>query len=155
MRRLLLVSALLSTIAWQAARAEEPTRAEFRGDWVPAAADCAGSPLRLRVGELDVTLVNGKDEEKLGNLAWPSSYFGPDYTGISAVAIPDGDSGNQLLTLYFNADEKAGVTKVIYEEGVERPGPQFEMYNQVFRKAKALKARFPLDGVDLKRCAGD
>jgi hypothetical protein len=152
MRRLPLVLALgLLAFAAPAALADS-TPAQFRGDWVPAGADCAGSKLRLRAGETQMTLVNGKDEASFGNVAWPSSYFGPDYTGISAVAIPDGDSGNQLFSVYFNTDEKKGVAKIVFEEGQERPEPQFEIYNQIFRKAKALKARFPLTA-DLKHCA--
>jgi hypothetical protein len=130
----------------------QTTPAEFRGDWVPAGADCAGSKLRFRVTDTQMTLVNGKDEQSFGNVAWPTSYFGPDYQGISAVAIPDGDSGNQLFSVYFNADEKKGVTKLVFEEGVERPEPQFAPYNEIFRKAKALKARFPLTD-ELKHCA--
>jgi hypothetical protein len=152
MRRSLLLAVLVSSFLGQSAHAQG-TPAQLRGDYVPEGADCAGSPLRLRVGEDSVTLVNGSDEASLGNLAWPSSYFGPDYTGISIVAIPDGDTGNQLLTAYFNADEKQGVTRVVYEEGVERPGPQFEAYNQIFREAKALKKRFPVGDVELVHCA--
>jgi len=60
-------------------------------------------------------------------------------------------NGNQLFSVFFNADEKKGVTKLVFEEGVERPEPQFDVYTKVFRKAKALKARFPLTG-DLKHC---
>jgi hypothetical protein len=153
MRRFLLLTAAISSFAWLAAHAQGAAQGEqFRGDHVPTGADCAASPLRLRVGADEVTLVNGKDEESFGNVAWPTSYFGPDYTGIAAVAIPDGDSGNQLFSIYFNADEKKGVTRILFEEGVERPEPQFQAYAEIFRKAKALKQRFPLGDVDLKQC---
>jgi hypothetical protein len=152
MRRFLLFSAAISSLAGLPALAQGATPEQLRGDFVPDGADCAGSPLRFRVGADQVTLVNGKDEASFGNLAWPTEYFGPDYTGISAVAIPDGDTGNQLFTIYFNADEKQGVTRLVFEEGVERPGPQFEAYNEIFRKARALKKRFPLD-VELVHCA--
>jgi hypothetical protein len=153
MRRFLLVSVLASSFAWHSAHAQGATPEQFRGDHVPSGADCAGSPVRFRVAGDQVTLVNGTDEASFGNLAWPTGYFGPDYTGISAVAIPDGDTGNQLFTIYFNADEKPGVTRILFEEGVERPEPQFQAYAEVFRKAKALKKRFPLGDLDLKRCA--
>lgn len=152
MKRLTLVVALWALGVAQHALGQG-TPAQFLGDWVPAGSDCSSATIRLRVGETQFTLVHGKDEASFGNIAWPTSYFGPDYQGISAVAIPDGDSGNQLLTVYFNADEKKGVTKLVFEEGQERPEPQFEVYNQIFRKAKALKARFPLADVDLKQCA--
>jgi hypothetical protein len=151
MRRLPLVLVLCALAVAQEVHGQTAA-ADFLGDWVPASADCAGSKLRLRVGETQMTLMNGKDEAAFGNVAWPTTYFGPDYQGISAVAIPDGDSGNQLFSVYFNADEKKGVTKLVFEEGVERPEPQFAPYNEIFRKAKALKARFPLTD-ELKRCA--
>jgi hypothetical protein len=122
--------------------------AEFRGDWVPEAAAC-GSALKLRVAEATLTLANGADSQSWGNVGVPTSFFGPDYAGISVVALPDFD-GSQPFTVYFNADERKGVTKVnIY---TETPGPVNPQLARIQAAAKKLTTRFPLNDVPLKRC---
>ena len=52
----------------------------------------------------------------MGDVAVPTTSFGPDYTGISIVALPDVE-GSQPFTVHFNVDGRTGVTKVnIYTE---------------------------------------
>jgi hypothetical protein len=122
--------------------------AEFRGDWVPQTAAC-GSAVKLRVAEATLTLVNGADSQSWGNVGVPTSFFGPDYNGISVVALPDFDA-SQPFTVYFNADEKKGVTKVnIY---TEIPGPTNPQLAKIQAAAKKLATRFPLNDVPLKKC---
>ena len=128
--------------------AQTPIPAELRGDWVPQTADC-GSPIRLRVGETTLTLVNGADSQSWGDVALPTSFFGPDYGGISVVALPDFEA-TQPFTVYFNADEKKGVTKVdIYTEMGRPPNAEAA---RIQAAAKKLATRFPLDKVPLKKC---
>jgi hypothetical protein len=122
--------------------------ANFRGDWVPQHSDCR-SAVRLRVTETTLTLVNGPDSHTWGDVAVPTTYFGPDYTGISVVALPDFE-GSQPFTVYFNADEQTGVTKVnIYTEMREPMNPQLAAIQAA---AKQLATRFPLNDLPLKQC---
>jgi len=121
---------------------------EFHGDWAPAAAECK-SGVRLRVAEGTLTLINGQDTQTWGNVGVPTTFFGPDYTGISVVALPDFDA-SQPFTAYFNADEKKGVTKVnIYNE---MRGPMNPQVAAIQAAARKLAARFPLNDVPLKKC---
>jgi hypothetical protein len=122
--------------------------AEFRGDWVPRTATCE-SAVRFRVTETELILVNGKDSQAWGNVGVPTSFFGPDYKGISAVALPDFDK-DQPFTVYFNADEKRGVT--IVEIYSEMKGPMNAQVAAIQAAAKKLAARFPLNKVPLKKC---
>jgi hypothetical protein len=121
---------------------------EFRGDWVPQTASC-GSAVKLQVAEATLTLVNGADSQSWGNVGLPTSFFGPDYAGISVVALPDFDA-SQPFTVYFNADEKKGVTKVnIY---TAMPGPMNPEVTKIQAAAKKRATRFPLNDVPLKKC---
>jgi hypothetical protein len=130
--------------------ARDTIPAEFRGDWVPQQADCA-SAVKLRVAEATLTLINAADTQSWGNVGVPTSFFGPDYQGISAVALPDYD-GSQPFTVYFNADEKRGVTKVnIY---VEMKGPMNPKAAKFQAAAKKLATRFPINDLPLKKCPG-
>lgn len=122
--------------------------AELRGDWVPQTAGC-GSPLKLRVAEATLTLVNGADSQSWGNVGVPTTFFGPDYRGISVVALPDFDA-SQPFTVYFNADEKNGVTKVNIDTEVR--GPMNPELARIQAAAKKLATRFPLNDVPLKKC---
>ena len=124
--------------------------AEFRGDWVPAAGGC-DSKLRFRVLADRFVLTNGTETQEYGDIAWPSSYFGPDYTGISAVAIAEFE-GDQPFTAYFNVDEKPGVTRLDILQGPDQPGNV--ALNAIVKAGKALNARFPLHQVALKKCPG-
>jgi hypothetical protein len=124
--------------------------AEFRGEWVAASGDCKAAE-RLQVGDATLTLINGKDSQTYGNVGLPTSFFGPDYTGISVVAMPDVDSGNSPFTVYFNDDEKKGVTRV--EIYVEMKGPQNAQVKAIQDAAKKLAGRFPaLNQTPLKKC---
>jgi hypothetical protein len=132
------------------ALAQTPIPAEFRGDWVPQKAECT-SAVKLRVAEATLTLINGADTQSWGNVGVPTSFFGPDYQGISAVALPDFD-GSQPFTVYFNADEKKGVTKVnIY---TEMKGPMNPAVAKIQAAAKTLATRFPINDLPLKKCPG-
>jgi hypothetical protein len=129
------------------AQAVIPT--EFRGDWVPQAASCQ-SAVRRRVAPDTLTLVNGADTQMWGNVGVPTAFFGPNYSGIVVVALPDFD-GSQPFTVYFNADEKKGVTKVnIYNEV---KGPMNAQLAAIQAAAKRLAARFPLNDLPLKKCS--
>ena len=122
--------------------------AEFRGDWVPATAAC-DSPLRFRAAAAQLTLINRTDTQTWGNLGVPAGFFGPTYKGISVVALPEYDT-SQPFTVYFNADEQRGVTKLhIYEES---KGPMNAQLAAIQAAAKKLEQRFPLTGVPLKKC---
>lgn len=124
--------------------------AEFRGDWVPEKAACS-SGQRLGVGDKTLTLVNGKDVASYGDVGIPTSYFGPDYTGNSIVAIPEVNSMNAPFTVYFNHNEKKGVAMV--EIYVEMKGPQNAQVKAIQDAAKKLAGRFPeLNLAALKKC---
>jgi hypothetical protein len=124
--------------------------AEFRGDWVPEKAACS-SAQRLGVGDKTLTLVNGKDVASYGDVGVPTSYFGPDYTGNSIVAIPEVNSMNAPFTVYFNHNEKKGVAMV--EIYVEMKGPQNAQVKAIQDAAKKLAGRFPdLNLAALKKC---
>lgn len=124
--------------------------AQFQGDWVPQAATCDGAPVRFRVATTTMTLINGKDSQTWGNVALPSGYFGPEYQGISVVALPDFD-GSQPFTVYFNVDEKKGVTRVeIYTPMAGKLNPAVAKLQAA---AKQLATRFPVNNVPLKKCA--
>jgi hypothetical protein len=129
--------------------AQTPIPAEFRGDWVPQTADCK-SPVRFRVAESTLTLMNGADSQTWKDVAIPTSFFGPDYQGISVVAIPDFE-GSQPFFVYFNVDEKKGVTRVeIYKEMKGKLNPAVA---KLQADAKKLATRFPLNDLPLKHCA--
>ncbi|RIL06389.1 MAG: hypothetical protein DCC71_06975 [Proteobacteria bacterium] len=143
------IAALSLAFAASPAAARDAIPAEHQGDWVPASGGC-DSAVRLRVAEEQLTLRNGSDSQTWGNVAIPQTFFGPDYTGNSVVALPDWD-GEQPFTVFFNADEKPGVTRVdIYHE---MKGPQNAQLQAIQAKAKKLAERFPLNGVPLKKCA--
>jgi hypothetical protein len=130
--------------------ARDTIPSEFRGDWVPQKAECT-SAVKLRVAEETLTLMNGADSQSWGNVGVPTSFFGPDYQGISAVALPDFDA-SQPFTVYFNVDEKKGVTKVsIYSE---MKGPMNPQVAKIQAAAKKLASRFPLNDLPLKKCPG-
>ena len=146
------IGSLLACAAASWVLASEPTPAQFRGDWVPQSARCDSS-LRFRVDGQRVTLINGTDSTSYGDLGWPTSFFGPDYQGIVVTAMPEIDSGNSPFTIFFNADEKPGVTKLSILQGEESTAPGRALYNKIVRTAKALNQRFPLDNIPLKKCA--
>lgn len=97
-----------------------------------------------------MTLINGKDSAPYGDIGIARTFFGPDYQGISVVAMPEIDGGNSPFTVYFSADEKKGVTKLeIYQE---IKGPQNAQLEAIQAAAKKLSERFPLNSIPLKKC---
>jgi len=98
-----------------------------------------------------MTLINGTDKADYGDLGLSSSYFGNDYQGITVVYLPELNSNNPPFTVFFNADEKKGLTKVdIY---TEMPGPMNAPGKALQSAAKKLATRFPLNKIPLKKCA--
>jgi hypothetical protein len=142
-------TALIFAAATFTTDAQDKVPPQFQGDWVPATAACT-SAVRFRVAESRMTLINGGDKADYGNLGASSSYFGPEYNGISVVFLPELNSNNPPFTVYFNADEKKGVTKVdIY---TEMPGPMNAPGRALQAAAKKLASRFPLNKIPLKKC---
>lgn len=145
--RALFVASLILAAAANYASAQDKVPAQFQGDWVPATGACT-SAVRFRVAESTMTLINGKDTASYGNLGTTATYFGNEYAGISVVFWPELNGGDPPFTVFFNADEKKGVTKVdIY---TEMPGPMNAPGRALQAAAKKLAARFPLNKVPLK-----
>ena len=143
-----LAAAALVVAAGAALAAQATIPLEFHGDWVPTGRGCQ-SPVKLRVAAATLTLVNGTDSQTWGNVGVPASFFGHDYEGISVVALPDFDA-TQPFTVYFNAEERKGVTKVsIY---TEMRGPMNPQLAKLQADAKKLASRFPLNDAPLERC---
>jgi hypothetical protein len=115
---------------------------------VAATATC-DSPVRFRAEESRMTLINGKDSESYDDIGVTYSYFGPEYQGPSFVSIPHFNS-DQPFTVFFNADDQKGVTKLdIYTKIEGNLNPQTAAMQAA---AKKLAERFPLNGVPLKKC---
>lgn len=147
--RALIIVTAIAALESQNALAQDKVPEEFQGDWVSATTTCE-SQARFRVTETQMTLMNGEDSETYGDIAIAHSFFGPDYDGISVVSIPKFNS-DQPFTVFFNADEHKGVTKLhIYQEIQGPTNPQLEAIQAA---AKKLANRFPLNGVELKKCA--
>jgi hypothetical protein len=129
---------------------QEPVPADFRGEWVPATETCA-SQVRFLVTASEMTLVRGADRQKYGDIAIAHSFFGPDYQGISVVAMPDFETGEPPFTVTFNAEERRGVTVV--EIHREIAGQQNAAVRAIQDRSRALARRFPrLNLVPLKKC---
>jgi hypothetical protein len=145
----LLASALMALVLAAAPTAAQSTiPTEFQGDWVLQTASCQAA-LKFRVAPTTLTLVNGADTQSWGNVGMPPGFFGPDYQGISVVALPDFDK-TQPFTVYFNADEKKGVARVeIFVEMRGRLNPQVAALQAAARR---LAMRFPLNNLPLKKC---
>jgi hypothetical protein len=147
--RVLLATAALLTLATEGARAQDPLPAEFHGDWVPAEAAC-DAPTRFRVAAARMALINSPDSTSYGDVALAHSFFGPDYAGISVVAIPESNSENYPFTVYFNADEQQGVTMLDIYQPME--GPMNAQVRAIQEAARKLAERFPLNRIPLKKC---
>ena len=128
--------------------AEPPVPVEFRGEW--AAPGRCGSGVRMRVTDIQLILINGTDSAAYGDIAWPTTFFGPDYDGISRVAIPEFGSMESPFTVFFNADEKRGDAKVDIGPLNELPGNA--TYNRLTAANRALAARFPFGTTILRKC---
>lgn len=147
----LLLAIAVSALVWYAAmaRAEQVVPAEFHGDWASKAEGC-GAQAKFRVTGDALTLVNGADSASYGDIAIAHSYFGPEYTGISVVAIPEFNSGDNPFTVFFNADEERGVTKVhIYQE---MKGVTIPAVLAIQERARKLAERFPVNFLALEKC---
>jgi hypothetical protein len=147
--RALFIASLLMSVAASYTGAQDKVPAQFQGDWVPATAACT-SLVRFRVAESSMTLINGKDTATYGDLGTTASYFGPEYNGISVAFLPELNSGNPPFTVFFNADEKKGVTKV--DIFTEMPGPMNAPGRALQAAAKKLATRFPVNKIPLKKC---
>jgi hypothetical protein len=128
--QLILLAAVLSPLV--AAAQTDAVPADQLGVWVPAKSDCK-SPLKLELAPKQMTLTSGKDRVSHGNVQLSYSYFGNSYQGIQFAAMPDWDK-TQPYVVILNADEKKGRAKIYFSDA-------------------ALKKRFPLEKVPLKRCA--
>ncbi len=147
--RALFIASLILAAAASYAGAQDKVPAQFQGDWVPATGVCT-SAVRFRVAESTMTLINGKDTASYGNLGTSATYFGNEYNGISVAFLPELNGGDPPFTVFFNADEKKGVTKVdIY---TEMPGPMNAPGKALQAAAKKLATRFPLNKIPLKKC---
>lgn len=143
------LAAAILVLGAHAGVAQEPIPAEFRGDWVAATAKC-DAKLRFRAAENQMTLINGKDTASYGDIGIAHSFFGPDYEGISVAVFPEINSGAPPFTVFFNVDEKKGVTKLdIYQE---IKGPVSAQVKAIQAAAKKLAQRFPLNSIPLKKC---
>lgn len=147
-KRFLAGASAAAVVAASVLTAAQAIPAAFQGDWVPLSAPCT-STVRFRVTEKTFTLINGKDSQSWGRIALPGAYFGPDYRGISVVAIPDFDF-SEPFKVYFNTGEKKGVTRVeIYVEMKEPPSAPVA---KLQADAQQLAKRFPLNNLPLKKC---
>jgi len=133
-----------------AQQSQDVVPAEFIGDWVPAKGTC-DSPVRFRAGGNRFTLINGKDSASYGDLHMSASYFGPDYSGISKVVMPDSNANEPPFLAFFNHEEKKGVTWLdIHTEGPLSPHAPMAAIQMAHKK---LAQRFPLNQMPLKKCA--
>lgn len=107
---------------------------EFLGDWVPRAASCQ-SELKFRVEPRRVILQNGATTRTFGDIdICFSCEGGAKYDGKIVWLMPEFNSNNPLpFTVYFNAEEKLGVTKIDIQDS-------------------QIQKTFPLNGVALKKC---
>jgi hypothetical protein len=129
--------------------AAEPNPAEFRGEWA-VDGNCAG-PLKFRVDAERFTLVNGTDMASYGDIAWPTTFFGPDYRGISRVAMPEFESLDSPFTVFFNWDEHRGVMRIDIPHGADIAGNA--AYNAIMAAGRKLANRFPFGEAGLRKCA--
>ncbi len=135
----------------QAGAAQAVVPAEFIGDWVPASATCA-SPARFRAEGSRLTLINGQDSASYGDLHMAASYFGPEYSGISKVIVPDINKNDPPFMAFFNHEEKKGVALLdIHTESALSPHAAVRAMQMAHKK---LAQRFPLNNIPLKKCAG-
>ncbi len=127
-------------VASQARAQGKQVEAEWRGDYVVAAAACT-SPVRLRLGVDRMTLINGRDSAVFRDLDFTHSYYGQDYDGIQFVSMPEYTRSSNSAQGYpflvqFNDGEKRGALRILDD------------------MQPSLKQRFPIADVPLRRCAG-
>jgi len=136
----------------QARAAHAVVPAEFVGDWVPAKGTCDSSA-RFRAEGNKFTLINGRDSVSYGDLHMSASYFGPDYSGISKMVMPDSNANEPPFMAFFNYEEKKGVASLdIHTEAPLSPHAAVRAIQLMHKK---LAERFPLlNNTPLKKCAG-
>lgn len=107
---------------------------EFIGDWVPSSSTCS-SPIIFRVKSKAAVLINDKDSEAFEKIdLCYSCEGGAKYDGNVIWLTPESDTDSRVpFIAYLNAGEKMGVTVVDID-------------------VSALKKRFPLDELELKKC---
>lgn len=107
---------------------------EFIGDWVPSSSTCS-SPIKFRVKSKAAVLINDKDSEAFEKIdLCYSCEGGAKYDGNVIWLTPESDTDSRVpFIAYLNAGEKIGVTVVDID-------------------VSALKKRFPLDELELKKC---
>jgi hypothetical protein len=151
--RILRIAMLILASLASIARVAAAVPAEFQGTWVSARASCE-SPVRLRITSDRLMLDHGGDSESLGGIEMAGpGYFPPGYKGIMAVLLTE-FSGQQPAIVTFNVGEKKGVAQIEFAPVMRgRATPQLTQYNARISKLN-LAARFPIDKVMLKRCAG-
>lgn len=126
--------------------------AEFIGDWVPAKGTC-DSPTRFRVTGNQFTLINGRDSVSYGDLHMAASYFGPEYSGISKVVMPDSNAKEPPFMAFFNYEEKKGMAQL--DIHTEAPLSPHAAVREIQLFHKRIAQRFPLlNNTPLKKCAG-
>ena len=104
---------------------------QFRGEWVPAKADCT-SPLRLVIGPNLVTFVKGDHREEFSKLEQCFSCLGHDVENITILSTDA--MGDSPFTIYLNSQKR-------------RPALKIEFLND-----KKMAARFPFGVASLKKC---
>jgi hypothetical protein len=109
----LLLILLLFFIPLIAMAVGPPIPSEFIGDWVPQKSSCTSST-RLRIDVDSVTLINGSDSQKYGDIdLCYSCEGGAQYSGEVVWLFPDFNKGNKSkFAIAFNAEEKKGITVI-------------------------------------------
>jgi hypothetical protein len=86
----------------------------------------------------------------VGGIAWPETFFGPEYRGLMKVAIPEAESLNSPFTVYFNWDEHQDAAKVDIGPLNDLPGNA--AYNKLSAAHRVVAARFPFGEQLLRKC---
>lgn len=134
MKRIYVLCLLMFSIP--AFAVEFPVPDEFIGDWLPASSDCK-SALGIRVEKSSVTLFNGTDTKKFGDLdICYSCEGGASYSGDVVWLLPEFHSGGSQFTVFFNAHEKKGISVIEFQKS----------------EKDDIKKRFPLHNVELNKC---
>jgi hypothetical protein len=103
----------------------------FRGQWVPAKADCA-SPLKLIIEPTKVTFVNGSDRAEFNKLEQCFTCMGRDVENITMLTTDA--MGDSPFTIYLDGSKRKAAVQVD------------------FSNDKELRRRFPFGAGALKKC---
>lgn len=105
---------------------------KFRGEWVPAKAVCASSPLKLKIAASVVTFINGDDRAEFPRLDQCFSCMGHDVENITLLTTDA--QGDSPFSIYLDGSKKRAVVSVD------------------FSNDKKLGNRFPFGTAMLKKC---